>query len=132
MQAKLGQLIDDLGLSVRTVNSLKNSSIRTLKDLVEYSERDLLDVKNVGEKAVAEIGELLVRESLRFGMGFEEVGGELRGQLIDLDVDGLTAEGEDLILDLAAPGGGGGLQHFSSDTNLVDHLRFLFSWYYVD
>lgn len=75
---RLNRLIDDLGLTVRTLNSLKNSNIRTLRDLVQYSEKDLLDVKNVGEKAVAEIGELLEQEGLRFGMVFEEVEGELR------------------------------------------------------
>jgi DNA-directed RNA polymerase subunit alpha len=78
LSLKLGRLIDDLGLTVRTLNSLKNSNIRTLKDLVEYTEKELLDVKNVGEKAVAEIGELLEQEGLRFGMAFEEVEGDLR------------------------------------------------------
>jgi DNA-directed RNA polymerase subunit alpha len=78
LSLKLSRLIDDLGLTVRTLNSLKNSSIRTLKDLVEYTEKELLDVKNVGEKAVAEIGELLEQEGLHFGMAFEEVEGELR------------------------------------------------------
>jgi DNA-directed RNA polymerase subunit alpha len=78
LRGKLGRLIDDLGLTVRTLNSLKNSNIRTLKDLVEYTEKELLDVKNVGEKAVAEIGELLQREALRFGMAFEEVDGDYR------------------------------------------------------
>ena len=60
-----------MGLSVRALNSLKNSSIRTLKDLVELAEEDLLKVKNVGEKALAEIGELLQREGLSFGMSFD-------------------------------------------------------------
>ena len=78
LSLKLGRLIDDLGLTVRTLNSLKNSNIRTLRDLVEYTEKELLDVKNVGEKAVAEIGELLRQEGLRFGMRFEEVDGDLR------------------------------------------------------
>jgi DNA-directed RNA polymerase subunit alpha len=77
LRLKLERLIDDLGLSVRTLNSLKNSNIRTLRDLVELSEHDLLEVKNVGEKALFEIAELLQRESLRFGMGFEEVDGDL-------------------------------------------------------
>jgi DNA-directed RNA polymerase subunit alpha len=60
------------------LNSLKNSNIRTLRDLVEFSEDDLLKVKNVGEKALSEIAELLQREGLNFGMGFEETDGELR------------------------------------------------------
>ena len=68
----LGRAIDDVGLSVRSVNSLKNSNIRTLGDLVQYREEDLLKVKNVGEKALGEIAELLRREGLNFGMRFEE------------------------------------------------------------
>ena len=78
LRMKLEQLIDDLGLSVRSLNSLKNSNIRTLRDLVEFTEDELLKVKNVGEKAVAEIAELLQREGLKFGMAFEEVDGDLR------------------------------------------------------
>jgi DNA-directed RNA polymerase subunit alpha len=68
---RLSKPIDDLGLSVRALNSLKNSSIRSLKDLVELSEDDLLKVKNVGEKALTEIGELLEREGFNFKMVFE-------------------------------------------------------------
>ena len=75
----LGRTIDDAGLSVRSVNSLKNSNIRTLGDLVRYKEDDLLKVKNVGEKALGEIAELLRREGLNFGMQLEEApGGEIR------------------------------------------------------
>jgi DNA-directed RNA polymerase subunit alpha len=78
LRQRLSRPIDDFGLSVRSLNSLKNSNIRTLKDLVEFSEDDLLKVKNVGEKALSEIAELLQREGLNFGMGFEETDGELR------------------------------------------------------
>jgi DNA-directed RNA polymerase subunit alpha len=75
----LGRAIDDAGLSVRSINSLKNSSIRTLGDLVQFKEEDLLKVKNVGEKALGEIAELLRREGLNFGMRFETVeGGDVR------------------------------------------------------
>src|SRR5437773_552103 len=74
----LNRSIDEVGLSVRSVNSLKNSNIRTLSDLVQYREDDLLKVKNVGEKALAEIAELLRREGLNFGMRFEDVNGELK------------------------------------------------------
>lgn len=78
LRQRLARPIDDFGLSVRSLNSLKNSNIRTLKDLVEFSEDDLLKVKNVGEKALSEIAELLQREGLNFGMAFEETDGELR------------------------------------------------------
>jgi DNA-directed RNA polymerase subunit alpha len=78
LRQRLSRPIDDFGLSVRSLNSLKNSNIRTLRDLVEFSEDDLLKVKNVGEKALSEIAELLQREGLNFGMGFEETDLELR------------------------------------------------------
>ena len=73
----LAKAIDDCGLSVRSINSLKNSGISTLGDLVGYSEDELLKVKNVGEKALTEIAEMLQRESLNFGMKFEDRDGEL-------------------------------------------------------
>ena len=74
----LGRSIDDVGLSVRSVNSLKNSNIRTLGDLVQFREEDLLKVKNVGEKALGEIAQLLRAQGLNFAMRFEEVGGDVR------------------------------------------------------
>jgi len=72
LRQSLGRLIDDVGLSVRSINSLKNSNIRTLGDLVRNTEEQLLKVRNVGEKAVAEIAELLLREGLGFGMQWDE------------------------------------------------------------
>ena len=68
----LGRSIDDCGLSVRSVNSLKNSNIRTLGDLVRNTQDQLLKVRNVGDKAVEEIADLLVRERLNFGMHWED------------------------------------------------------------
>ena len=60
--------IDDLELSVRSVNSLKNSNIRTLGDLVRQTESQILQVKNFGKKSLQEIADLLEREGLNFGM----------------------------------------------------------------
>jgi DNA-directed RNA polymerase subunit alpha len=74
----LNRSIDDCGLSVRSINSLKNSNIRTLGDLVRNTEEQLLKVRNVGEKAVAEIAELLLREGLNFGMQWEERDGGIQ------------------------------------------------------
>src|SRR5205814_8474660 len=76
--ARLGALlrtpIDDLELSVRSVNSLKNSNIRTLGDLVRQTESQILQVKNFGKKSLQEIADLLERENLNFGMRFEDNG----------------------------------------------------------
>ncbi|MGQ0764086.1 MAG: DNA-directed RNA polymerase subunit alpha [Gemmatimonadota bacterium] len=64
--------IDDLELSVRSVNSLKNSSIRTLGDLVRQTENQILQVKNFGKKSLQEIAELLEGKGLNFGMRYDE------------------------------------------------------------
>jgi DNA-directed RNA polymerase subunit alpha len=80
--ARLGSLlrtpIDDLELSVRSVNSLKNSNIRTLGDLVRQTESQILQVKNFGKKSLQEIADLLEREGLNFGMRFEDTGDGVR------------------------------------------------------
>ena len=80
--ARLGQLlhtpIDSLELSVRSVNSLKNSSIRTLGDLVRQTESQILQVKNFGKKSLQEIADLLEREGLNFGMRYDENGEGVR------------------------------------------------------
>jgi DNA-directed RNA polymerase subunit alpha len=70
--------IDDLELSVRSVNSLKNSNIRSLGDLVKQTETQILEVKNFGKKSLQEIADLLEREGLNFGMRFEENGDGVR------------------------------------------------------
>ena len=80
--ARLAELfrtpIDDLELSVRSVNSLKNSNIRTLGDLVRQTESQILQVKNFGKKSLQEIADLLEREGLNFGMRFEDTGDGVR------------------------------------------------------
>jgi DNA-directed RNA polymerase subunit alpha len=70
--AELQAPIDDLELTVRSVNSLKNSNIRTLGDLVRQTENQILQVKNFGKKSLQEIADLLERKGLNFGMRFEE------------------------------------------------------------
>ena len=57
---------------MRSVNSLKNSNIRTLGDLVRQTESQILQVKNFGKKSLQEIADLLERKELNFGMRFEE------------------------------------------------------------
>jgi DNA-directed RNA polymerase subunit alpha len=76
--SELNTPIDDLELSVRSVNSLKNSNIRTLGDLVRQTESQILQVKNFGKKSLQEIADLLERKGLNFGMRYEEVGDGVR------------------------------------------------------
>ena len=60
--------VDELELSVRAQNCLKNASIRTISDLVQKTEYDMLRTKNFGRKSLNEIKEILTNMGLRFGM----------------------------------------------------------------
>ena len=64
----LGKSIDELDLSVRSTNCLKNANIMTLRDLVARSERDMLETKNFGKKSLDEVHHLLESYGLSFGM----------------------------------------------------------------
>jgi DNA-directed RNA polymerase subunit alpha len=68
IDALLAKGIDELDLSVRSANCLKNANIHTLRDLVRRSEREMLETKNFGRKSLEELQELLSRLGLRFGM----------------------------------------------------------------
>jgi DNA-directed RNA polymerase subunit alpha len=79
LDALLEKSIDDLDLSVRSANCLKNANIHTLRDLVRRTETDMLDTKNFGKKSLEELQELLGRLGLSFGMDVpEEVEPEVR------------------------------------------------------
>lgn len=68
----LSKPIDELDLSVRSANCLKNASIHTLRDLVQRSEKDMLETKNFGKKSLEELQELLGRLGLSFGMNVSD------------------------------------------------------------
>jgi len=60
--------VDELELSVRANNCLKNASIRTIADLVQKTEHEMLKTKNFGRKSLNEIKEILHSMGLRLGM----------------------------------------------------------------
>jgi DNA-directed RNA polymerase subunit alpha len=64
----LSKPIEELDLSVRSANCLKNANIRTLGDLVQRSEREMLSTKNFGRKSLDEIKDVLSSLGLSFGM----------------------------------------------------------------
>jgi len=47
--------IEDLGLSIRTVNSLKRAGINTVGDLLRPREEDMMGVRNLGRKSLEEV-----------------------------------------------------------------------------
>ncbi|MEM7483364.1 MAG: DNA-directed RNA polymerase subunit alpha [Acidobacteriota bacterium] len=73
MDALLARAIDELELSVRSANSLKNANIHTLRDLVRRSEKDMLETKNFGKKSLEEVQGVLGGLGLTFGMDVPEV-----------------------------------------------------------
>jgi DNA-directed RNA polymerase subunit alpha len=60
--------VDDLELSVRSANCLKNANIRFIGELVVRSEAEMLKTKNFGRKSLNEIKEILNEMGLGLGM----------------------------------------------------------------
>ncbi|MGE0492666.1 MAG: DNA-directed RNA polymerase subunit alpha [Vulcanimicrobiota bacterium] len=56
--------IEDLQLSVRSLNCLKRAGIRTIGELLTYSEEDVMKLKNFGQKSLDEIKDKLVERNL--------------------------------------------------------------------
>lgn len=72
LDALLAKNIDELDLSVRSANSLKNANIHTLRDLVRRTEKDMLETKNFGKKSLEEVQEVLDKLGLSLGMDVSE------------------------------------------------------------
>jgi DNA-directed RNA polymerase subunit alpha len=70
----LDRSVDELELSVRSYNCLKNADIRTIRELVQRSEPEMLKTKNFGRKSLNEIKEILHSMGLHLGMKFDEQG----------------------------------------------------------
>jgi DNA-directed RNA polymerase subunit alpha len=67
----LNRSVDELELSVRSANCLKNSSIRYIYELVQKTEAEMLKTKNFGRKSLNEIKEILAGMGLTLGMKLE-------------------------------------------------------------
>ncbi len=64
--------VDELELSVRSANCLKNDNIIYIGDLVQKSESDMLRTPNFGRKSLNEIKEVLQIMGIYLGMQIEE------------------------------------------------------------
>jgi DNA-directed RNA polymerase subunit alpha len=60
--------VDDLELSVRSANCLKNANIRYIGELVQKTEAEMLKTKNFGRKSLNEIKDILNEMGLSLGM----------------------------------------------------------------
>jgi DNA-directed RNA polymerase subunit alpha len=70
----LNRSVEELELSVRSYNCLKNANIQTIAELVQKSEQEMLRTKNFGRKSLNEIKEILSSMGLSLGMRFDERG----------------------------------------------------------
>ncbi len=67
----LFKTVDELELSVRSANCLKNADIKYIGEMVQKTEHEMLRTKNFGRKSLNEIKELLHGMGLDFGMKLE-------------------------------------------------------------
>ncbi len=72
-QATLERPVDELELSVRSYNCLKNADIQTIRDLVQKTESEMLKTKNFGKKSLEEIKEVLAELDLAPGMDLSDL-----------------------------------------------------------
>ncbi|MBP1605213.1 MAG: rpoA, partial [Acidobacteria bacterium] len=68
----LDKSVEELELSVRSYNCLKNANIKTIRELVTKSEAEMLKTKNFGRKSLSEIKDILTSMGLSLGMKFDQ------------------------------------------------------------
>jgi DNA-directed RNA polymerase subunit alpha len=74
MYENLKRSVEELELSVRSYNCLKNADIKSIGELVQKTEAEMLKTKNFGRKSLNEIKEILAEMGLSFGMKINDEG----------------------------------------------------------
>src|ERR1051325_850109 len=74
MSEVLNRSVEELELSVRSYNCLKNANIQTIGELVQKTEAEMLRTKNFGRKSLNEIKEILANMGLSLGMRIDAHG----------------------------------------------------------
>jgi DNA-directed RNA polymerase subunit alpha len=72
LNENLDKSVEELELSVRSYNCLKNANIRTIRELVHKTEGEMLKTKNFGRKSLNEIKEILHSMGLSLGMRIDQ------------------------------------------------------------
>jgi DNA-directed RNA polymerase subunit alpha len=75
----LNRSVEELELSVRSYNCLKNANIQTIGELVQKTEAEMLKTKNFGRKSLNEIKEILGTMGLSLGMKIDDQGNAIPG-----------------------------------------------------
>ncbi|MBM3774651.1 MAG: DNA-directed RNA polymerase subunit alpha, partial [Acidobacteria bacterium] len=71
---QLNRSVEELELSVRSYNCLKNANIQTIGELIQKTESEMLRTKNFGRKSLNEIKEILANMGLSLGMRIDSQG----------------------------------------------------------
>jgi DNA-directed RNA polymerase subunit alpha len=110
----LNRSVEELELSVRSYNCLKNANIATIGELIQKTEAEMLKTKNFGRKSLNEIKEILAQMGLSLGMKIDEQGNPVPGPTSVLPAATLAAsfgnfdddddedEDEDIDLEMAS------------------------------
>lgn len=77
---KYNKPIEELDLSVRTLNSLRRGGISTVGEIISKGEKELLSLRNFGLKSKREIDESLAEMGLSLSPQVEESEGEDQGE----------------------------------------------------
>jgi DNA-directed RNA polymerase subunit alpha len=85
LNENLYRSVEELELSVRSANCLKNAGIKLIGELVSRSEAEMLKTQNFGRKSLNEIKDILAEMGLTLGMKLEnfpdpEIMRRLRGE----------------------------------------------------
>lgn len=72
LNRSLFKSVNELELSARAANCLKNANIKTIADLVQKTESEMLKTKNFGRKSLNEIKKILADMGLSLGMKIDE------------------------------------------------------------
>ncbi len=64
--------VNELELSVRAANCLKNAGIETIAEMVQRTESEMLKTKNFGRKSLNEIKEILADMGLGLGLKVDD------------------------------------------------------------
>jgi DNA-directed RNA polymerase subunit alpha len=75
----LNRSVEELELSVRSYNCLKNANIQSIGELVQKTEAEMLKTKNFGRKSLNEIKDILAQMGLSLGMKIDENGNAVPG-----------------------------------------------------
>lgn len=101
MREKLERSVEELELSVRSSNCLRQAEIRTIGDLVRKTEPEMLKYRNFGRKSLKEIQDVLQEMGLHLGMDVERYYAgrrTMRAPVADVEPQTVSVGGDDAAL----------------------------------